>query len=645
MSDYSYNRRRSADSGVRRYRKPQRKKKRSKLLMILLPIVLIVLAAVVFLGVKVSITKNQASALKDDLEQIIDCTKDKDADGAEKALQLSYEHKERLEENMTGSFWTFLSGIDRVKKELAAGEQLLGIVGKAQDELLSPLITLMKREPLTDLKVGDGGFNVHLINSYLDFVEDIQPELDSLIADLMKVDTESMMGSYVDKYKEKMFTYIDAYDQASALLPLLRAFIGNGEDRLYILAAQNSAEIRASGGFPGSIGTIRIKDGVLTIGDFKGVNKVLSSSISYNSGITDEEINVFGEWIYAPRDACFIPAFDHTAKVWAEAYADYQRENGAVDRYDENGQIVEINEPAEPITYYDEYSDTYYEWTPEYVEYVDGVISMTPAIIQMLLGDVGEITLSDGTVLNGENATRILQHDLYHKYFDDINNTTSTSNKMTDKLFAETAKTVMKEFVSNFEVSKFADYYAIFREAAEKNIVMMWMKDEAEEQLIIDAHVSGKLNDDPENPVAGVYFSLSDPSKLGWYLDITPEIHEPVINDDGSRTYDVTVTLTNIITMEEVYNSVWYLIGNYSGAIVGYLHCFGPAGGYISNMETSNYMYMNEATYEGLDVRYYFNLIIPPGESLVLNYQVTTMPGVETPLKIITTPTLTEYRK
>ena len=67
----------------------------------------------------------------------------------------------------------------------------------------------------------------------------------------------------------------DAYAVAEDYLPLLKAFLGGGSDRTYLLAAQNSTEIRASGGFPGSIGTITIVDGVLTIGDFNSVYDVL----------------------------------------------------------------------------------------------------------------------------------------------------------------------------------------------------------------------------------------------------------------------------------------------------------------------------------------------------------------------------------
>lgn len=317
----------------------------------MLAVVAVLLAFIAFVGVNVVITKNHASHLKDNLEKVLECAKKKDADGAETALLKSIEDREKLAASLSSSFWTTASKVDRVQEELSAGYELLGVVQTAQDDILTPLVALMKRQPLTDLKVGEDGFNVTLINEYLDFVEEIQPELEGLMSDIMAVNTDSMMGGYVAKYKDKLYEYTDAYNQASSMLPLLRVFLGNGEDRLYLFVAQNSAEIRASGGFPGSIGTIQIKDGVLTIGDFESVYDVLADTISYRSEVTDSEFNVFGSWINAPRDACFIPAFDRAAQIWATAYEDLQRENGAIDTYE---GYVKAN------TYYDEWSEEYY---------------------------------------------------------------------------------------------------------------------------------------------------------------------------------------------------------------------------------------------------------------------------------------------
>ena len=212
------------NSNTTKYRNKRKKKKPSKALIIVLAVVAVLLAVIAFVGVNVVITKNHASHLKDDLEKVLECAKEKDADGAETALLKSIDDREKLAASLSSSFWTTASKIDRVQEELSAGNELLGVVQTAQDDILTPLVALMKRQPLTDLKVGEDGFNVTLINEYLDFVEEIQPELEGLMSDIMAVNTDSMMGGYVAKYKDKLYEYTDAYNQASSMLPLLRVF-------------------------------------------------------------------------------------------------------------------------------------------------------------------------------------------------------------------------------------------------------------------------------------------------------------------------------------------------------------------------------------------------------------------------------------
>lgn len=104
-----------------------------------------------------------------------------------------------------------------------------------------------------------------------------------------QVDLPMGLNSMISDYSVQIASMTGSYDNLKEFLPLFKTFIGDGSDRTYLLAAQNSSEIRASGGFPGSIGTIRIRDGVLTIGDFSSVYKVLASYTPSAANITAEE--------------------------------------------------------------------------------------------------------------------------------------------------------------------------------------------------------------------------------------------------------------------------------------------------------------------------------------------------------------------
>ena len=61
---------------------------------------------------------------------------------------------------------------------------------------------------------------------------------------------------------------------------------------------------------------------------------------------------------------------------------------------------------------------------------------------------------------------------------------------------------------------------------------------------------------------------------------------EPVINADGTRSYDITVTLTNTIKRSNITRAGGYILGGFDGGIRGFVHLFAPAGGTIGNFET-----------------------------------------------------------
>ena len=587
--------------------KKHKKHRKLRIALIIAACVLVLIGIAGAVGIniakkEVNSVKQQAYELKGNLKNVMTAIQTQDPDAALLACDMLDESVSKLNSTMDSGIWRFAARFPATKGYMTSVKQLLASVNEASSEIVRPAIQVLSDYPMSGLKVDDG-FSISTINAYIALLEDIEPKIDEISETMKNINLPMGLNSMISDYADQLASITTSYDDSKEFLPLFQTFVGDGSDRTYLLTAQNSSELRASGGFPGSIGTIRIRDGILTIGDFKSEPKVLAQHTSSASQITDLEYELFGAWIYNPRDACFDPDFERTGYIWAVAY---EARNG---------------------------------------ELVDGVVSLTPAIIQDLLGIVGSITLSDGTELTSDNATKVLQYDMYYKYLDASHaSTMSTSNNYVDDLFSETAKTAMTKLVDNFDIKKVSDYYKILAEGAKKRTVMMWMKDENEQELVRNAGYSGTLNFDPENPETGVYFNFTDPCKLGWFLDINTEVSEPVINDDGTRTYEVTATYGNVITNEDITNGSTYIIGNYGGRISGYAHIFAPAGGTISDFKASNggKMYMNE--YHDHQVAYMFGIGIAPGSQLTITYKVTTAAGVTTPLVVNTTPTLQDYR-
>lgn len=590
------------NSGMDRRRRNKKLKIARNIAIALVPIIIIGLL-IFRLGTDAKSMLSEANTLKTDLKAVMTGVKERDVESAQNATLKVDNTVRKLDRTLSSPVWKAVSHAPFAGKYVKSVNTLVSVAEDASDNILKPALDVMDEYPLEGLKVGDG-FSVSTINAYLNLLEDIEPRIESMTTKMQTVKLPLGKTEMLSEYTQMLTKLTAAYKENGEYLPLFRAFLGDGSDKLYLLAAQNSAEIRASGGFPGSMGTIRIEDGVLTIDDFKTVYDMISVNPPTEAHITDTEYLLFSGSLDYARDACYIPDFERVGEIWALAY---ESKND---------------------------------------EHIDGVISLTPVIIQKVLAYTGAVTLSDGTELNGDNATQMLQKDLYYKYLSSNSSyKISNANDYVDSLFAETAKIVMGKLVDDFDINRIADYSKIFTDGGKDRTILMWMEDETAESYVKAAGCSGALNDDPSNPEAGVFFSGANGSKLGWFVSLDTQIGDDVtINDDGSRTYDVTVTVSNDITRDDMYRAGNYIIGNYNGQVESYLHLFAPAGGTISDFETSNSMTMNMDEYHGLEVAYNVEFMLAPSNPVTVTYKVTTAPGVSTPLKIGQTPTLQSYR-
>lgn len=556
---------------------------------------------IVSMGLDTMQMAGKAKSLKADLGELTASINEKDFERADVATDKLDSTVDDIDELLAGKTWRTAAKMPVVGEYVGAADSLVDIVKIATGRMIKPALAVIQDYPLDSIKVGDEGFNTYTMDAYIGLLEELNPAINDIIGYLDEINIPESLGGKVTEYTDKMTLITDAYAVAEDYLPLLKAFLGGGSDRTYLLAAQNSTEIRAGGGFPGSVGTITIVDGVLTIGDFNSVYDVLPYGTPASVGPSELEDTLFGNWMHYPRDASFNPDFERVAQIWAKAYGNKSNTN------------------------------------------VDGVISLTPTIIQRLLSYMGEVQLSDGTVLNGENATQMLQHDLYYKYYNN-SAVNSGTDDLVDALFAETAKTTMSRLVDDFDLNKIAGYLSVFNAGAEDRTIMMWMADETEQQYVRDVGCSGGLNDNPENPEIGVYISGSDPCKLGWYVNVNTQIGEAQVNEDGTRTYDVTVSVENTIDNNTIKTAGTYILGSYEGAWRGYIHLFAPAGGTISDVKADSNGGFRKSKYENLEVAYNLNVMIYPQKSMNITYKVTTAEGVTTVPKVSMTPTLQEYR-
>lgn len=540
-------------------------------------------------------------SLKKDTETVLDEVKAGETQTAREKLSSISQNTEAVRISLDRTIESLGDSMPSMREQMENAKELLNLLDMVREKLLAPAIGEMEKHPVSELKT-ESGINTRWLCGYLDFAGTLMPDIETIIekantVDLSLIDSDGDM----EKYLEKANGLLEMYKKDSTVLNRLQAMLGQDGDRIYLLAAQNSAEIRASGGFPGAMGVIRIHDGVLVVEDFHKVYDVLSSYTPMQAEVTSVENNLFHGGLSAPRDADYCPDFERVACIWALGYEAEQK------------------------------------------EHIDGVISATPALVQRLLAAMDkEVKLFDGTTLNGSNAVKVLQHDLYFDYFSN-NNYIATRAVVSDQLFADAAKKTMQTIMEDMGMESLTGLLSVAKDSFEDRTLMLWMENAEEQEILRKMNWNGGLNTDPENPQAGIYYNCTVASKMGYFLVRNVEIGEGVANSDGSYTYPMTVTFSNDITAEEIQAASSYITGGVGGSISGSAYFFAPAGGSVSDFTVSSGANVELHTYHDLQLGYLRPFQIRNDKPVVVQYNLTTAPGVDAPLTLSMTPTVQEY--
>lgn len=538
-------------------------------------------------------------SLKEDLETVLDSIKEDDLKTAESMLVDIDGNAQAIRASLDATIYNLGDTAPSIQKKLQNIQQMLNLVDLVSEKLLLPAIGQLKIHPTSEIRVGDG-MNTRWLIAYLDFLETVIPDFEAVLAyaktvDLSLLDDDGQISGYLSTADE----LLGIYRADTSVISWFKTILGAEGDRLYLVAPQNSAETRASGGFPGAMGTIRIKDGVLTLGKFRPVYDMLTLGVPRGVWLTFEEQRLFNyhSGMNAPRDADLCPDFERVSEIWA---AGYEQENG---------------------------------------EALSGIISMTPHLMQRVLEALdAEIELADGSVLNGKNATKVLQYDIYFGYY---SKDTYGEGIHPETLFNEAAQKTMAALIDGMSASGLMQYLSVAKTSFEDRTLMLWMNDETEQALVARLGWGGKLNADPEKPEAGVYFNCTVPSKMGIFLAMDTEMGERTQNSDGSYSYPITVTFSNSMTKEEWDNASYYITGGADG-ICGAAYFFAPAGGTVTDFEVSG-LIVNQDTYRGLKLGAITWMTVRRDKPVTVTYTVTTAPGVETPPVFSKTPTLQEF--
>lgn len=545
----------------------------------------------------------QAGTLMSEVSSMKDYLKNGEGEQLNATAGTVAEQIASMRDTVNGPAWTIASFIP------VYGDDIKLVRGMMeQADILAQDAMLPACAQLEDFKLGnlltDGAVNIEMLKGLITTIQDVEPVVVSSI-DAIDALPEPHIGkikALMDKVTGPMDTAKGVLKQVNGILPILPQMLGADGPRNYLITAENNSEIRACGGFIGSLGVMNVDNGKISLGDFEGTLRS-SNGPKPQIPITDEEMTLFQPYEptmnFISGDAYFTPDFPAGASKVSTLWS---LEHGG--------------------------------------QHIDGVVALDPVFLQYLLQLCGGVTAADGTVVDGSNAANELLSGSYWRY--------PEGGDAQDAVFASVASGAFNQLLGGLGEVGFTNLFKVIKRGGDEGRLLMWMANEAEENAVVQMGFGGTLNADPTKPQTGVFVNNYSYSKLDWYLNLDAVKGEGVKNADGTVSYPMTVTLTNEMSAADAAALPAYIAAHNGTADAPTQQMlrtllYAPAGGTITDVVTSSGS-MKEATHNGLQV-FYQDVRLMPGESFQVTYTVTVSAEAAEELDVRVTPTAQHARK
>lgn len=425
--------------------------------------------------------------------------------------------------------------------------------------------------------------------SVLDETEPVISRCSEQVADLPPVHLDALSET-IPKVQNAIVSAGDAVDTAQSFLPHLSYLLGSGgAKRNYLVVAFTNAELRSAGGFPGSWTLVTVTDGKIAMGKTVTLQQKPDDFLEFR----DDEKTAFPGVTGNMGSIPFLPDFTRVGALMAQGYEHHRN------------------------------------------VHIDGVIAIDPVFLQRVLALTGGVTASDGTLVDGTNAAWELMSNAYWRF--------GNESSKHDQFFAEVASLSFNMLTHNLGKVGMRNLYSLLADSAADHRLQIWMENQSVQQVIEELGFSGKVPDDPTEPVLGVYLNDNTWAKIGWYAQLDTQVSEPTENADGSKTYDVVTTITNSAWSDELSYSPRYVWGyNWDDKrtdtdMIVFPLIMAPAGGFLSDLHTQGVGWLKDYTLYGLGCLTGV-MHADAGESIVLTYKVTTSPEATELLQVRETP-------
>jgi hypothetical protein len=376
--------------------------------------------------------------------------------------------------------------------------------------------------------------------------------------------------------------------------------LGADGTRTYLLLSLNNAELRSSGGIPGSITVLRAKDGKVT---------VAGNASSADLGPWAEPVVDLGK--------------DNTA-VFGTQPARFPQDTTMLADFPDTGRTMAAM------------------WKKAGHGDVDGVVATDPVALSHLLGASGPVTVkapgtgSAGVELTSDNAVSILLSQVYAEIPDP---------QVQDEFFSAAAGAVFDELLHGDVPA--TDLQHALTQAADERRLLVWSAHDDEQSLLAPTELSGALTSTPRGERAvAVLLNDGTTGKMGYYLRASTELTSSRCTG-AARTDVYTVTLRSEAPKDAKETLPSYVTGEAAGVDVtpGHIRTnvvvYTPQGVGVPVIERGDRTVGGDSNEVAGRTATQLTVDLSPGQKVTLRVTLLTPRAGDGKLELWTTPTTT----
>ena len=352
------------------------------------------------------------------------------------------DHASTAHDSSDGILWDAAAKLPFVGDDVEAVQVISSSLDNLSRDALPVGLDLVQTVRGGRLQDDDGRFDLPLLRTLAPKVSTAAQATAAAERDLAPIDPDGLfspVGKAAAEVQERVTQLnsgVQAADSATRLLP---GMLGGDGARTYLLVVQNNAEIRSTGGLPGSLSFLQADDGKVRLG-FRGSAADFPPLAEPVLPLSPGELDIYGPSLGKDvRDTNLTPDFPRTGQLLSAIVA---REKG---------------------------------------QKVDGVVSVDPIALSQVLRATGPLKVGTETFNSGNVVAKLL-NESYQRL---------PTNELQNAYFAGASRDI-----ANALLSGNADEQALVRQLGDgvrQRRVLVWSRDAKEQDVLEASGISGRL--------------------------------------------------------------------------------------------------------------------------------------------------------